>query len=273
MEYKSEEEFLKAYNKNDYELLSVTTDILILSVSSEKINNYRKLSRKSFSVLLVKRSTHPFKDKWCLPGGFLDVGLEIEENARKILLKETNLRDIYLEQLFTFGGLKRDPRMRVVSTAFMALIDKERLNQEVCPSAKWFNIELSEKDSIVTCNLTSADGENLCFKVKRVIEDETTGKFRFEVLENACLAFDHPLVICTGIERLKNKIEYTDVVFNMMPPLFTLGELKQVYEVILNKKLLDTAFRRIISAKVEKTNEVQTGGGHRPSVLYKYKRR
>lgn len=71
---------------------------------------------------------------------------------------------------------------------------------------------------------------------------------------------------------MKNKIEYTDIVFNMIPELFTLGELQQVYEVILGKKLLDQAFRRIIDDKVEKTDKMRTGGGHRPSYLYKYKR-
>ena len=79
-------------------------------------------------------------------------------------------------------------------------------------------------------------------------------------------------MIISGIERLKNKIEYTDIVFNMIPELFTLGELQQVYEVILGKKLLDQAFRRIIADKVEKTDKMRTGGGHRPSYLYKYKR-
>lgn len=71
---------------------------------------------------------------------------------------------------------------------------------------------------------------------------------------------------------MKNKIEYTDIVFDMIPELFTLGELQQVYEVILGKKLLDQAFRRIIADKVEKTDKMRTGGGHRPSYLYKYKR-
>ena len=75
----------------------------------------------------------------------------------------------------------------------------------------------------------------------------------------------------SGIERLKNKILYTDIVFNMMSDYFTLGELQQVYEVILGKKLLDPAFRRIIADKVEKTDKVKTGEGHRPSVLFKYK--
>ena len=90
-------------------------------------------------------------------------------------------------------------------------------------------------------------------------------------MENDSLAFDHPLVIVSGISRLKNKIEYTDIVFNMMPKYFSLGELQQVYEVILNKKLLDPAFRRIIANKVEKTSKMKTGGGHRPAILFKYR--
>lgn len=280
MEYKTEEEFLKAYDKNAFDLLSITTDILILSVSNSKNSNYRKLGQKFFSVLLVKRNTFPFKDKWCVPGGFLGINEDLEDNARRILEKETNLHGIYLEQLYTFGAVNRDPRMRVVSTSFMALIDKERLNQQVCPNAKWFNIEIEEEnskgkeienvnESIVRITLKS-DDETIKFKIKKTLNEMTTDRFKFEVIENDSLSFDHPLIIYTGIERLKNKIEYTDIVFNMMPPLFTLGELKQVYEVILNKKLLDANFRRIIASKVVKTNEVQTGGGHRPSILYRY---
>ena len=104
------------------------------------------------------------------------------------------------------------------------------------------------------------------------LKEQTTDRYKFEVVENKYLAFDHPLVIWAGIERLKNKISYTDVVFNMMPEYFALGDLQQVYEVILNKKLLDPAFRRIIADKVEKTDQVKTGLGHRPSALFRYKK-
>ena len=105
----------------------------------------------------------------------------------------------------------------------------------------------------------------------KTLRELTTDRYSFKVKENTSLAFDHPLVIVAGIERLKNKINYTDIVFNMMPTYFTLGELQQVYEVILGKKLLDPAFRRIIADKVEKTDKMKPGGGHRPSILYKYK--
>ena len=271
MMFKSEEEFLKAYNPNDYDRISPTTDILILSISDEESNNYRKSSKKHMSVLLVKRDDYPFKDMWCLPGGFLDVKEDLEECPKRILARETNLHDIYLEQLYTYGGVHRDPRMRIVSTSYMALIDKNRLNDKLNENTSWFNISYTESNNIVSVTLDNGI-EKLDFKIKKVLKEKTTDRYKFEVVENKYLAFDHPLVIWAGIERLKNKISYTDVVFNMMPEYFALGDLQQVYEVILNKKLLDPAFRRIIANKVEKTDQVKTGLGHRPSVLFRYKK-
>lgn len=272
MMYKSEEEFLKAYDPSQYERISLTTDILILSISDEEVANYRKSSKKYMSVLLVKRDDYPFKDKWCLPGGFLDVKEDLEDCPRRILARETNLHDIYLEQLYTYGGVNRDPRMRIVSTSYMALVDKNRLTDKLKENASWFNIQYFEEGDEVLVVLDNGT-DTLKFKIKKTLRELTTDRYKFEVVENNSLAFDHPLVIWAGIERLKNKVNYTDVVFNMMPELFALGDLQQVYEVILNKKLLDPAFRRIIADKVEKTEFVKTGAGHRPSVLFRYKKK
>lgn len=272
MEYKSEEDFLKSYDSNKYEKMSLTTDILVLSVSSEKSNNYRKLSEKMFSVLLVKRKNYPFKDMWCLPGGFVNIDEDIEDAPFRILKKETNLDNIYLEQLYTYGGVNRDPRMRVVSTSYIALTDKNKLNGKLNDNTSWFNIRILMKDDIIDVFLDNGVDE-IKFKAKYVVTDNTTNRYKFIILENNYIAFDHANVILDGIFRLKNKIEYTDIVFNMMGEYFTLGELQQVYEVILGKKLLDPAFRRIIADKVVKTNKMRTGGGHRPSVLYAYKRK
>ena len=256
--YKSEEEFLKHYDSSKFEKLSLTTDILIISIANEKADNYRKTSKKNMSILLVKRDDYPFKNKWCLPGGFLDVHEDLEDAPNRILKRETNLDNIYLEQLYTFGDVYRDPRMRIVSTAYMALIDKNRLNTKLMENASWFNVSVKEENGI--------------FKIKKILRELTTDRYKFEIVENNDLAFDHALVILSGIERLKNKIMYTDIVFNMMPKEFTLGELQQVYEVILNKKLLDPAFRRIIANKVEATDDYKTGEGHRPSRLFRYKK-
>ena len=269
--YNSEEEFLKDYDSSIFEKLSMTADILLVSVSDQEQSNYRKTSKKMMSILLCKREEYPYKGKWCLPGGFLDVKKDtLEECAKKVLKRETNLEDIYLEQLYTFDGIDRDPRLRVVSTSYVALVDKNQLIQKV-ENASWFDVTLiDEKDDLV--ELTLDNGEELItFKIKKTLKEKTTDRYQFSVVENEKIAFDHPIVILSGLMRIRNKISYTDIVFNMMPEYFTLGELQQVYEVILNKKLLDPAFRRIIADKVVKTKKMRTGGGHRPSYLFKYK--
>lgn len=268
--YKSEEEFLKDYDSSKFEKLSMTTDILIFSVSDEVQENYRKLTKKHFSVLLVKRDNYPFKDKWCLPGGFVRIDEDIEDSAKRILATETNLHDIYLEQLYTFGNPNRDPRMRVVSTSYMALIDKNRLNEQITKNASWFNVMVLEDKNTIDITLDNGT-EEIKFKIGKTLKEKTTDRYKYSIISNDKLAFDHPLVIASGISRLKNKLEYTDIVFNMMPEYFTLGDLQQVYEIILGRKLLDPAFRRIIANKVEKTTKMKTGGGHRPSALFKYK--
>ena len=270
--YKSETEFLKDYNPDDYERLSMATDILVLSVSNEEASNYRKTDKKKMSILLVKRDNYPFKDKWCLPGGFVGVDEDLDEAPKRILKRETGLDNIYLEQLYTFGEVKRDPRMRVVLTSYMALIDKQRLEERIGNNASWFDITLyEEKDNVVDIVLDNGT-ETIHLSIEKILREQTTDRYTFKTIKNDLLAFDNPLVILSGLERLRNKVGYTDIVFNMMPELFTLGELQQVYEVILGKKLLDPAFRRIIADKVEKTDKMKTGEGHRPSYLFKYKK-
>lgn len=271
-EYKSEDEFLKDYDISKFDQLSMTADILLISVSDHETSNYRKTNKKTMSILLVKRNEYPYKDKWCLPGGFLNPKNEtLEECAMRVLKQETNLENIYLEQLYTFDDPKRDPRTRVVSTSYMALIDKNKLTQMINKNASWFDVVLLE-DNEKEVTITLANGvDTIHVNVKKELREKTTGRYTVASLDNKDLAFDHDLVIVTGLERLRNKLSYTDIVFNMMPEYFTLGELQKVYEVILNKKLLDPAFRRIIANKVEKTDKMKTGEGHRPSALFKYK--
>lgn len=270
-EYHSEEEFLRDYDPSQFDRIALTTDVLIFSVSSEEVENYRKLSEKKFSVLLVKRNTYPFKDKWCLPGGFLRVDETIDEAARRILETETNLKNIYMEQLYTFGDVDRDPRMRIVSTAYIALVDKNRLRDHLPENAAWFTMYILEDEEEIQVTLDNGT-ESFPIVVGKRLKSPTSDRYEYFVKKDDHLAFDHAKVIVSGISRLKNKVEYTDIVFNMMPEYFTLGELQQVYEVILGKKLLDPAFRRIIAKKTVKTDKVQTGGGHRPSALFRYNR-
>ncbi len=268
----SEKEFLENYDILKYDRLSMTADILLLSVSNKDSTNYRKSSKKMISILLVKRTKFPFKDKWCLPGGFLNPKNEtLNECAKRILKDETNLSNIYLEQLYTFDDIERDPRTRVVSTAFVALVDKNKLTNKLNKDASWFNIiEIKEEDNIVNVTLDNKN-ETISFSIKKSLLEKTTNQYSFSIINNTSIAFDHPKVILSGIERIRNKLNYTDIVFNMMSEYFTLGELQSVYEVILGQKLLAPAFRRIIANKVVKTDKMLTGKGHRPSVLYKYK--
>ena len=271
-EYATEAEFLANYNVNKYKQLSLSADILLFSVSEEDNSNYRKNSEKKMSILLIKRHNYPYKDMWCLPGGFLNPETEtLDDCTKRILKTETNLSNIYLEQLYTYDAIDRDPRCRVISTSYMALVDKNRLSEQVNENASWFDITMyNDENNIVTVVLDNGT-DTIKFSIKKILRELTTDRYTFKVKENKDLAFDHPLVIVAGMERLRNKLNYTDIVFNMMPEYFTLGELQQVYEVILGKKLLDPAFRRIIADKVEKTEKMKTGGGHRPSYMFRYK--
>lgn len=268
--YSSEEEFLKDYDSSKFEKLSMTVDTLIFSVADEEVGNYRKLPEKKFSVLLVKRHNYPFKDKWCLPGGFVGITETLDDAAKRILKTETNLQDIYMEQLYTFGAIDRDPRMRIVSVSYIALVDKNRLKNHLNSNASWFQMNVLEDEKEIQVSFDNGS-ENFSIVVEKKLKSSTSDRYEYIVKKDEHLAFDHAKVIVSGISRLKNKVGYTDIVFNMMPKYFTLGELQQVYEVILNKKLLDPAFRRIIKDKVIKTKKIKTGGGHRPSVLFQYK--
>lgn len=271
--YNTEEEFLKDYDPSTFEKLSMMVDILMLSVSNEETENYRKTDKKKMSVLLVKRDNYPFKERWCLPGGFVRIDENLDDAPRRVLKEETNLENIYLEQLYTFGDVDRDPRMRIISSAYMALIDKNRLCEKIGEKTSWFDITLYEESDDIVDLVLDNGSETIKFSIRKILREQTTDRYSFKIVENDSLAFDNPLVILSGLERLKNKIGYTDIVFNMMSEYFTLGELQQVYEVILGKKLLDPAFRRIIADKVLKTDKMKTGGGHRPSRLFTYKKK
>lgn len=279
----TEEEFLKQYDSAIYEKPSLTVDMLIFTVMEEEKENYRKLAEKSLKILLVKRGNHPDMGKWALPGGFVLTDESLDDAALRVLRKETNIENIYMEQLYTWGEVNRDPRTRVISSSYMALVDSSSLsikagnNEE---DARWFNIEynlLSENsldiesgesfEEIVEIKLWN-NSEEISAKI-RVIEN-IDGRIRREIIESVGLAFDHGKFIEYGISRLRNKVEYTSLAFNLMPELFTLTELQKVYEIIQGKELLAAAFRRKISNMVVETNEFTKDVGHRPSKLFRY---
>lgn len=176
---------------------SVAVDLVVFGYETRRL-----------SVLLVKRGIEPFKGKWALPGGFVRENESLEETARRELQEEAGVAEIYLEQLYTFGDVKRDPRGRVLSVSYLALVKPEdyRLVASTDASdAKW--VPLTELPP---------------------------------------LAFDHQRIIETGHQRLKNKIRYEPIGFELLPKLFTLSQLQEIYETVLGSELDKRNFRKKI---------------------------
>ena len=180
-------------------------------------------------VLLVRREPAPFRGSWTLPGDFVGEHESLEAAARRSLLTQTNLEDIYLEQLYTFGEPDRDPRGRVVSVAYFALSELSRTQPESAPGARWFS-----------------------------------------VYHLPAMGFDHRRIVDYALERLRNKLDYTSVGFELLPRRFTLSELQRVYEIILAKPLDKRNFRKkMFSLRILKAENLKRRkNGGRPAELY-----
>lgn len=282
----TEEQFLAAYDANKFERPSVTVDMLIFTVTDEEKKNYRKLPEKVLKLLMIKRGDHPYMGQWALPGGFVQMDESLDEGALRELKEETNIDKIYMEQLYTWGDVGRDPRTRVISASYMSLVDSSTLDikaSDDADDAKWFTVscKLYQEQKTVTekgyilqrlFKLILSNDENslsAVVKIMKTVEGKVT-KVEREVLESNGIAFDHAKIIEYAIERLRSKIEYTDIAFNLMPELFTLTELQQVYEVILDTELLKANFRRKTADMVIETNEYTKDAGHRPSKLFRF---
>jgi len=184
-------------------------------------------------VLLVKRKTAPYANRWAIPGGFVGRSERLDDAARRELEEETSVRDVYLEQLYTFGDPKRDPRERVITIAYFALVPAPLAIAAGgdAADARWWSM----------------------YRLPR-------------------LAFDHAEILDYALTRLRYKLEYTAVGFQLLPETFTLTELQKAYEIILGIDLDKRNFRRkILDAQViEETGEYRTGEG-RPAMLYRYR--
>lgn len=267
-QYISDEEFLNHYNMDDYEKMSVTTDITLFSVSDVEKESYRRKNAKSFSILLVKRDTAPFMNKWCIPGGFLSLDEKLLDCAKRVLFTEANIDHVYLNQLHTFSDIERDIRGRVLSVAYLGLIDKTKIEAALKPKASFFDLDLREFDDILEIHFHNERDSFTC-SVRKKIDDY--GIVSYEELGNGIFAFDHLKVIATSLEYLKKHIGEQDIIYHLLPSAFTLKELQLVYEAILGKKLIDSVFRRTVQNQVIPTDTFKKDGGHRPSRLYKYK--
>ena len=275
---RTEKEFLAQYDPGDYPRPSIASDIVIFTVTSAAEDNYRKLPEKELRVLLIKRGGHPFLGKWALPGGFVRPTESVGEAALRELREETGVRSAYLEQLYTFSEPGRDPRTWVVSCAHMALLDSSGLEvraEDDAGEVDWFRLRctpLPEDDApemlpaARRCRLELSNGADALFAV---VEEASVHGAEYKILDNGGLAFDHAKIIACGLKRLRDKVEFTDLALNLMPEKFTLTQLQQVYEVILQRPLLKAAFRRKIAHLVSGTEEYTENAGHRPSRLFR----
>ena len=185
-------------------------------------------------VLLIQRALDPFKGKWALPGGFVHVEETLDDAARRELAEETGLENVFLEQLYTFGTVKRDPRERVVSVAHFALVKLSNYKAKAATDAvkaDWFPISGLPK-----------------------------------------LAFDHADIVMAALARLQGKVRYQPIGFELLPPKFTLSDLQHLYEAILGTELDKRNFRKKVLGfeLLVALNETQMSGRHRPAQLFRF---
>lgn len=287
----SEEEFLKSYDESIYDKPSVTVDMVLFTVGEKQIDNRkRKNLEKELRILLIKRKNYPFKGYWAIPGGFIDINESLEASVYKKLKEETNIENVYFEQLYTWGELNRDPRMRVISASYMALVNRNNLKEikgERTEDIGWFTVKkelVSTKklppDKLESIYTLSFVNEEKGIELKYTItENKKIRDFNVEESyvikennENEKIAFDHVKIINYALKRMQNKVQYSTIAFSLLPELFTLTELQQVYEMILGRELIKSNFRRWINPLVEETDQSKREGAHRPSKLFRLRK-
>ena len=207
----------------DYPRPALTVDGVIFGLDPEDLK-----------VLLIQRDLEPFAGRWALPGGFVDMGEPLDAAARRELAEETGLSDVFLEQLYTFGDPGRDPRGRVVSVAYYALVnlaDRPVAAATDARRAAWF----------------AAD-------------------------DVPPLAFDHDRILEMALARLKGKVRYQPIGFELLPDRFTLGQLQRMYEIILDRPLDKRNFRKKILSMdlLADTGDIQQDVAHRAARLYRF---
>lgn len=276
----TEEEFLAGYEAGDYERPSNTVDMLLFTIDNKDPEDIRKDAEKEIKILLIKRKNHPDIHKWALPGGFVSMDEDLDTAAYRELAEETSVTNVYMEQLYTFGEVGRDKRTRVISIAYMALIPRDNVRPIAGDDAEdvaWFSVEKIQVSDTGHEIVISNPELDLRYVYKVDISFRKNGVVSVPIPrihaseENNRIAFDHIEMINTGIDRLRNKVEYMPIAFNLVPEKFTLNEIQKVYEVILGKKLVKQNFRKWVDKFVEELDEKQEEVGHRPATLYRYR--
>lgn len=209
----------------EYEQPGVTVDLAVFTVSKNKLK-----------IMLAKRAEEPFRDHWSIPGGFLLQGESLDAAASRVLEEKAGVKNVYVEQLYTFGNPSRDPRARVVTVAYFALIP-------------WENLNLPESRKITDLTWSSVD-------------------------QLPKLAFDHKEILNYAVKRLRAKASYSNIVYGLMPEQFRLSELQTMYEIIVSDKLDKRNFRKrmLATGLLQETGEKDLTGAHRPAMLYQFKK-
>lgn len=272
----TEEEFLASYDLSKYPRPSVTVDIVTFGVKGESENNYRQDEKKCLSLLLIKRGGHPFIDKWALPGGFLNIDETIEDCAFRELKEETNLSPASLMPIGAFSEVNRDPRGRIISNAYITIVDEDNVKAlagDDAAEARWFKIDFQEdaEKNEGVLHLYNSE-EDIQIKASVKLADVRFGRKEYEIIDSDELAFDHAKVIATSLGIIKKAAEDFDVLFDFMPEYFTLTGLQKVHETILGVESAPANFRRKIMPYVEETDKIVTGVGHRPAKLFRRKK-
>ncbi len=217
----------ETYDINQFEKPSVTVDVIVFSIQQDDLK-----------VLLVRRGVWPFKGMWAIPGGFVYITEDLETAAKRELFQETNIKNIHLEQLYTFGEPKRDPRTRVITVAYLVLINPKTTKQ----------IRLKAKTDV-----------------------DAVQWFSMQNLPK--LAFDHKEILNYALTRLRYKLEYTNAIMGLMPEKFTLTELQKAYEIVINKKIDKRNFRKKILGMglLKVLSETKMDRAYRPAQFYTFK--
>lgn len=239
----SDEEFLAAYDPEVFPRPSLAVDVVVVAVRAGRL-----------CALLVRRGEQPQRGSWALPGGFVAMDEGLEAAARRVVATKGALRDLYLEQLYTFGDPGRDPRTRVVSVAYMALTDLARLEHAV---------EAVGDDRWVADLAVGWKGEH-GGPVEAAGPDGTGLR----------LAFDHAQILGIAVQRLRGKLDYAPVGFEFLPKQFTLRQLQDIHEAVLGRPLNKDSFRRrmLAGGQLEATGAREGDVAYRPAELYRFAR-
>lgn len=237
----TEAEFLAGYDPGAFARPSVATDVVLLTASEGAL-----------WVVAYRRDAHPSVGTWALPGGFVRVGERLEQAARRILRDKTGIEGVFVEQLYTFGAPDRDPRGHIISVVYYALVDRPRLDACGVPGAGLFRVDVAWPG-------------------------ETGGPVDVVGPSGAPLPLfvDHADVIGMAVKRLRGKLDYTPIGFQLLPEAFTLRELQEIHESIRNEPVNKDSFRRrmLASGTLEATGERERDVAYRPAELYRFVRR